>query len=200
MKPRVVIIGNSQIDNDYARLVDSSELVIRCNYRGSMNRGLTGTRTDILCINYLVMNDRRLDMEGVARVWVVEPYDSAVGIIVKRAKHVLYRVAGLRYFRGLRKRSKYRQFAILHPQVDIAVLDGYKQCRAKIRQGAMDLREPSTGFMVLEHCLAMGLAHTFEIVLLGFSWQGLPCHHWQREREIARAYEQQGLITILDNE
>lgn len=48
-KRRLVLVGNAPLDNDHTQLVDSADVVVRCNEAKTLGQR-SGTRTDVLCV------------------------------------------------------------------------------------------------------------------------------------------------------
>jgi len=195
-KKTLFIVGNAAVTTDMSEQVDAADFVIRFNECNNRGKG-TGRKTDIICINYSMMLKILSEDRLASNFWVVEPFDSTFMFEVKRVLIHIYIQMNVMYFRGLRRRAFYVAFKRRYPRTLLFRERLFKRVRRKVKTNIFDFRQPSTGLLAVEFCLDQRLDDRYDIKCIGFTWEGLLCHNWEREEQIMKGYHEQKRLTII---
>lgn len=200
MKKKMVIVGNADVRTDRSFTVDQADVVVRFNHCNNRNKG-TGSKTDILCLNYDGL--KHIDVDNNVEVLITEPCHSILYNLFRRVLIYVYLIIGVGYFQGLRKRAEYEKLIRAKGLLNASMVDHntYRAARRKIRNGSLwDFRQPSSGFVAIEKFVREHYHDRYQIAVIGFTWQGFDCHHWEVEKLIMEDYAARGIVTILADE
>ena len=185
---RVALVGSAPLARDMSLLIDSCDIVIRCNEAKTLG-GHAGSRTDVLCVTNTGSPAQRIIAEQSIRRSPRFPGLSEVWF--PRESHVHLRALEASGFQISSSEFEDRSQDILTANGlgdDIAVTyfsaDFNERIFASLKQKSADpFVCPSTGFMALCHLLERDDYETFDKLILGFTfqmWEGHPARAEQR--------------------
>ncbi|MCB9933875.1 MAG: hypothetical protein H6841_10690 [Planctomycetes bacterium] len=211
LQPRVVIIGNADVNIDYGEFIDSSRHVLRFNLCRNFGRN-TGTRTTVLVWINTGANGRDAYKKQTFRGW--PPAEQAEEIWFRAPRQSLLQRAWL----TLRHPRRRKQFFDYGAKILLANGMQHKPARypsraeyAAVQRKLLALGTarrhsilPSTGILGIERVLADPRFAGLEISLVGFNWfAGTQHRHpdaghtFDEEEVLVRDYAAQGRLKIL---
>ncbi len=186
--PKLVIVGNGRLDEDYSAVVDAADCVMRFNHCHTFSSNWVGTKTDILALRkgYLSVPGQAklqfpsevLDQASEFRVfdcWDIAPVEMP-------------------------------DYAQLYPQMagKLLFLDTswLVKARAALRDGECEHKSwkaPTIGFIALLHVLDdPDFVDYDDIVLVGFTWKKIWNGHPQfGEKQLCEQLAKDGKITLV---
>lgn len=201
---KLLIIGNADVNDDYARFVHSCDAVVRINLRKNHNtvHGTTGQKTDILCYTpravHMVLNSDS-DLEhikgycsGVNRLWFLRP---------RRAYWVNRTFLAGFFFRKERLfldegRAFLKRFQLERAGAEFFgtdLLDAVVRKLWALNPSGMKPL-PSAGILVIERALACADFDNYDKYLLGFTFEGWEGHSWELEKKLVKEYCSKGRL------
>lgn len=198
MSADVFLVGNGEVDRDLSSRIDAAGRVIRFNEATNYG-GNTGTRCDVLALNNTGSWARRLGREGFLKgspfaercrtiLFPQQPYPTWKRLLLRLAN----RTWRLEYSRRILAANGLRDKEVIYLPAGFA--DTCLRALRTLGRPAVRARSPSTGFLVLEHCIAARPEATIE--LAGFSFEGWKRHPFDLERRAVERYERQGRIRL----
>jgi hypothetical protein len=199
---QVAIIGNAELQQDYADLVDSSDLVIRFNTPLSWAHK-SGRRFDI----WVLANGKGGQRFADAQLFRSAPYRDLPDEIWFPRPLALHRSLPLHPMYGGDRVSEgmdidYGDSILLANNLSQPILrldtGCYQRCFDRLYPASVAnsyVLMPSAGFIVTHYVLEqMPDTH---VLLIGFTFQGWPGHPWLLEQENIVAMHQQGRLQLL---
>ena len=200
---RVAIVANSVFQRDCGREIDRSDIVIRFN-RCECFAANSGRKTTVLAFcntgkSGLFFTQRHIlnaipGFADVKTVWL--PRNPAVYAVKK---------AVLPFFNHSKRVGMTDHSAEIIHQMggrEVVIFDAaiHLALETKLRHlGAGPDILPSTGLLAIEYVLERIAAKRDEILLFGFSHQGIRAHDWNCEHSLIDQYVKQGLLCRADD-
>jgi len=200
----IAIVGNAQFNSDYSHVVDSSDFVIRFNEAGYYSKN-NGIKVDALCLTNLASPGRtsakyrtvlKLSfLDEVKEVWFPRPGPTPWQFWVRPFIRRWFHQAN--YAKYIVKRNNLKNKKIINFSQEL-----YDQSCIELEiplSFSLGAKEyyPSSGYLAINYVLQRFKSESFKIMLLGFTFNGIDCHHWKRERNMVSKLEKAGVIEWL---
>lgn len=209
LQPRVVLVGNADVNIDYGEFIDNSRHVVRFNLCRNWGKN-TGTRTTVLVWINLRANGRDAykkqtwrgwpPAEQAEEVWFRHPRQGALQRLWLLLRHPRTRKQYFDYgAKILRANGMSAKPAIYTTRAE------YESVQEKLARFSSTPREqilPSTGILGIERVLADPRFKGMPVSLVGFNWfagsdiRGMG-HSFDEEESLVRGYAGQGRLEIL---
>lgn len=199
---RIAFVGNASLSRDFGAEIDRSDIVIRFNLCRNYAAG-GGVKADVLALSNTGKTGRRFGrlstlrripcLTPVKQVWLTRNraiYDArkAAAFFLDRGR----RIANTDYAPRIVKKLGPREIVIFGADIQTALDD-------KLRKfGAAAGTMPSVGMLAIEYVLDKMASGATEIVLYGFTHQGIAEHAWDSERRLVDSYIEAGLIARVE--
>lgn len=183
----IVIIGNGDVTVDYSQLVNSADFVVRINEPRNYG-GNSGTKIDALCVTNLSTPGRLFAkyqiikklsfIQEVSEIWFPRPsnYSPFQFWIKPFSKNIF---AQANYRKHIVSRNALENKGLIDFTKDL-----YANCCIELDINIESTTYfPSTGYLTIAYIQDRFRYEDTCITLLGFSFQGTPCHKWDKERE-----------------
>ena len=191
-RPSMAIIGNAPLQTDLSEFIDACDLVLRFNE--CRNYGIhSGRKIDILCINNTGAPARRI-VDGTM-IRSASYYNSISEVWFPRNAEI-----HRKYVQAVEPPSPLIEYVDWTEELIVSnELAGvttrrfpgelYEMVFHKLKKKMLGpFVSPSTGFLAIEYVLSEPRFSGYEIILIGFSFQGWVGHPWKTEHKILRGY------------
>jgi len=191
-RPCMAIIGNGPIRTDLSEFIDACDLVLRFNE--CKNYGIhSGRKIDILCINNTGAPAQRI-VDG-RMIRSASYYDSISEVWFPRNAEI-----HKKYAQAVEPPSPLIEFVDWTDELivsnELAAVttqrfsgEFYGMVFHKLKNKTPEpFVSPSTGFLAIEYVLSEPRFSEYEIILIGFSFQGWRGHPWKAEHRILQGY------------
>ena len=196
----IIILGNADVKTDYSELVNSADFVIRFNdARNYANN--TGVKVDALCVTNLSTPGRLFAkyktikklpfIDNVKEIWFprpsnylpfqfwLKPFNSKAFSHADYRKHII-----------ARNNLYEKEIVSFSDELYTACCDELNIDRHSTAHF------PSTGYITIKFVLQRFKNQNAKISLIGFSFEGTHCHHWEHEKTNVLALQKNGLIHL----
>lgn len=196
----IIILGNAEIKNDYSELIDSANFVVRFNEAKNYG-GYTGYKADALCLTNLSTPGRFFSkyqtikklpfIHDVKEIWFPRP-----------SNYLPFQFWIKPFNKNVFARANYRKHIIsrnnLGEKKCISFSESlYANCCREL-DIPIESTEffPSTGYLAINYVCERFKNTNICIILIGFSFQGTDCHHWDKEKQKVIEIQNGNLIKL----
>lgn len=166
----IIIVGNAAPKEDYSRLVDSHDIIVRFNHCQYLSTGMIGRRTTHLVV-------QNMD----------EKYRKGIHPIIEWDKLVILAENKNRdYTEVILKANKWKA------ENYQTIYTDYLGIKEKLNANG-----GSSGFIMIEWLLKEKQSVSPPIKIICFEWKGWKGHAWDEERRHCFNYQKEGKLEIL---